>query len=305
MSEPKCWCTVCPLLNLDVGLKIPVYFARGLWLTLIPDWLRQNGWAELLNFSDLEILKQLQYAFVVEYEAASSSAPDPEWNGPEPRTVQDAKHELAMLANLAVWIVKPSPVAYELVFHAPRWEDRWNIQNIEKYARIRCHPKDRYNVLTNHDLDRAISLHEALCALPCRNSIWTAVHSTWAALQARNLEVRNLLLWTALDALFGPEEEREGVGRMARGIGAFVSTTRSEARDATRKAEDSLCFRRRLAHGQWSGQAELYDFGYDTEVLLREALDRVLRDGSLTARFCDGRGRESFLEELLLEKAGE
>lgn len=302
MSEPKSWCTVCPLLNLDVGLKVPVYFAKGLWLTLIPDWLRQDGWADMLSFSDRETLKQLQYAFVVEYEASSSAASDPAWDGPEPRTIQDAKHELATLANLAMWIVKPSPAGYELVFHAPRWGDGWNIQNVEKYPRIRCHARDRYAMLANHDLEQAIGLHEALCALPRRNSVRTAIHSTWAALQAGNPEVRYFLLWAALEALFGAEGESESAGRLARGIGAFVSVGRSEERESTRKVENALRFRRRLAHGLWSGQAELGDLGYETENLVRLALDRVLRDDALTVRFCSGRDRESYLDELLLGK---
>ncbi len=301
MSDPKSWCTVCPLLNLDTGLKTPVYFAKGLWLTLIPDWLRQDGWTDLLSFSDREVLKQLQYAFIVEYEAASSGAPDPDWQGPEPRSIQDAKHEIVMLANFALWITKPSPVCYELVFHAPRWEDGWNVQKSERYPRIRCHPKDRNVFLTGHDLDRAVVLHSALCALPRKNSIWTAIHSTWTALQTRNTEIRDLLLWIALEALFGPESAQESACRMLRRIGFFVSNDREEARKISQKAEKIYDFMRKTAHGHWTDSSDLNEFGYETETLLRRALEKALPNDMLTRQLCSSMGREPFLDSLISE----
>ncbi len=300
MGEPKSWCTVCPLLNLDVGLKVPVYFAKGLWLTLIPEWLRHDGWTELLSSSDRELLKQQQYAFIVEYEASSSGAPDPDWDGPEPRSIQEAKLEIAILANLAMWLAKPSPASFELVFHAPRWSDSWNIQNSEKHPRIRCHPKDRYAVLADHDLERAAGIHAALCALSCRNSIWTAVHTAWAALQNRNLEVRVLLLWDALDALFGPEDFREKEGRLGRRIGTFISDDDREARATVEKAENARRLRGKLVHGQWGDQTDLSESAYEAEVFLRRALGRILGDGALIERFCSSSDRESYLEGLLL-----
>ncbi len=298
MSEPKSWCTVCPLVNLEVGLKTPVYFAKGLWLTMVPDWLRLDGWAELLGSTDRERLKQLQYAFVVEYEAPSAGAPDPEWEGPEPRSIQEAKLEIVVLANLAMWIVKPSPACYELVFHAPRWEHGWNVQNGEKHPRLRCHPRDRFAVLANHDLDRSTKLHTALCSVPCRNSVWTAIHSTWVALQSANPEIRNLLLWNALEALFGTEHSREDAPGIARRIGAFVSNEAGEAREITEKVETALSFRRKLVHGHWTGQADLGDFGYETEILVRRALDRILKDEALVRSFCGAQERESYLDSL-------
>jgi len=77
MSETKSWCTVVPLMNLDDGLKTPVYFAKGLWLTLVPDWIRQDACTESLSSLDRETLKQLRYAFIVEYAAPCFGAPDP------------------------------------------------------------------------------------------------------------------------------------------------------------------------------------------------------------------------------------
>jgi len=297
MSEPRSWCTVCPLLNLDVGLKVPVYFAKGLWLTLIPDWLRHDGWTELLSSSDREALKQQKYAFIVEYEAPSSGAPDPDWDGPEPRSIQEAKLEIAMLANLAMWFAKPSPASFELVFHAPRWADGWNVQNSEKYPRLRSHPKDRYAVLADHDLEEALKLHAALCTLPCRSPVWTAVRSTWAALESRRIEVRILLLWDALETLFGSEEIRQASSPVPLRTGIFVSNDGDDAGATIDRADKAYRHRRRLMQGQWGGTTDLSDSAHEAEILLRCALGRILRNDTLIEHFC--RGRESYLEGLL------
>ncbi len=297
MSEPRSWCTVCPLLNLDVGLKIPVYFAKGLWLTLIPDWLRQDGWTELLSSSDRETLKQLQYAFVVEYEASSSGAPDPDWDGPEPRSIQDAKLEIARLAGFAMWLAKPSPAGFELVFHAPRWADGWNIQNSEKHPRFRCHPKDRYTVLSDHDLENAVALHAALCTMPRRNSVWIAIQSAWTALETKAGEVRDLLLWDALEALFGPEGAGEGECRIAQRIGAFIAAEIVERKTLIERAVRAHSFRHNLMHGRWADHTELQESVHEAETLLRLSLGKVLRDGKLIERFC-GLDRDSYLDGL-------
>ncbi len=297
MSEPRSWCTICPLLNLDVGLKIPVYFSKGLWLTMIPDWLRLDGSTELLSSPDREALKQLQYSFVVEYEAPASGAPDPDWDGPEPRSIQDAKVEVASLANLAMWLAKPSPAGFELVFHAPRWAEGWNVQNSDKRPRLRCHPKDRYAMLADHDLERATNLHAALCALSCKNAIWSAVRSAWAALESRNVEVRILLLWDALDALFDTDDGRERESRLPQRIGAFVANGEAGTKATIERAERAYRFMRRVVHGDWGEQADLSDSVYEAEVLVRGALGRILSDDALIARFC--RDRESYLEGLL------
>ncbi len=299
MSGPKSWCTVVPLINLDVGLRTPVYFAKGLWLTLIPDWLRQDTCVESLSSSDRETLKQLQYAFIVEYAASSSGAPDPEWNGPEPRSIQDAKHEIALLANLALWIARPSPVCFDLVFHAPRWEDGWNIQRGEKHARIWCHPKDRNTLLTDHDLDQAVRIHSALSTLQGKNAIWTAWHSIWTALQTRNLEMRELILWLALDALFGLRDAGEEGSQLAGRIAFFLSGDAEGAREIRQNAEMGYSLRRKIAHGHGVDRAHLSEVSHQTETLVRRVLFKILQDETALKEFCSWENRESYLDSLI------
>lgn len=302
MSEPKSWCTVVPLLHLDVGLKTPVYFSKGLWLTLIPEWLRLDGWTDLLNSADREKLKQLKYALITEYEAFSSNAPDDEWDGPEPRSIQDAKHQIALFANFSLWLSRPSPVCYELVFHAPRWTEGWNVQRSEHHAPIRCHAGDTNMLLTDRDLERAGELHSALCSLPGRNSVWTAVHSTWAALQTVTTEARDLLLWTALEALFGREDGEDAPGGMQKRIAFFVSGDRAEAREIGRLAEALRADRLKILHGCWIERSLLGDFDRNAESLVRRALVKVLMDAGLTRQFCSGQLREKYLDDLIRDK---
>jgi hypothetical protein len=297
MNEPKSWCTVVPLMNLDDGLKTPVYFAKGLWLTLVPDWIRQDMCAEILSSSDRETLKQLRYAFIVEYAAACSGAPDPDWDGPEPRSIQEAKHEVALLANLAFWIVRASPACFDLVFHAPRWQDGWNIQRGEKHGSIICHPLDRSARLTNQDLEQSIGIHAALCKLPSANSIWTALRSTWSALQIGNSAVRELVMWIALEALFGAEGGREEEGGLPRKIGYFLAADQQEAGELRIRAEKGYALRCRLAHGERIPPSDLATSSHETETLIRRSLAKILLDVETMNSFC-GTGREPFLNAL-------
>jgi hypothetical protein len=301
VSEPDSWRTIIPLIDLYAGLKTPVCFAGGLLLTPMPDLLRQDKWTERLSASDRRILEGLQYAFVVEYETPPSDHSGPDSDGPERRSIQKAKQEVAVLANFALWLVRPSPVCFDLVFNAPRREGGWCIPFIEKQSRILCHPRDRGGLLSDADLEEARKLHSALCDLPKENSIRTPVYATWSALQIEQAEVRYLLLWIALEALFAPEDARKFTDLLAPRIGRFLSTDHQEAGEVGQEALQSHMLKSRIAYGQTTEQADLSEHSYESETLLRQALRKILSDDDLIKRFSNGKNREAYLNGLTAE----
>ena len=304
MSEPDSWCTIIPLVDLYIGLKTPVCFSGGFLLTPIPDLLRQDDWTERLSAPDRKGLQGLLYAFVVEYEGPPADTLASRAESPEAGAIQKAKHEIAQLANLAMWLARPSPVCFDLIFNAPRREGGWSVPFVEKTSRILCHPRDRGGLVSDSDLEEARNLHSALCGLPAESSIRTAVHACWSALQIEMAEVRYLLLWIALEALFAPEDSpTRGPDLFARRIVQFNSADCRPADDHYARARRAYLLKSRIAYGQRTEPADLAECGHETESLLRGALRKILSSDDLTDLFSGTSGREDFLKGLVTDNS--
>ena len=301
MNEPDSWCTFIPLVDVYAGLKTPVCFAGGFLLTPMPDLLRQDRWTAGLSAADRKVLGGLMYAFVVEYETPPAGNSDSGAENSNLTKVQRAKHETAQLANFALWLARPSPACFDLVFDAPRREGGWCAPLIERKSRILCHPRDRGGLLTDADLEVARSLHRALCDLPEESPIGTAVSASWSALQIGKEEVRYLLLWIALEALFAPLEGRDTTELLARRIGRFLSPDHRAAEEYCERARQAFLLKSGIAHGQKAAQPDLAERVHETESLLSRALRKILSSEDLVNRFSAVGGRETLLEGLIAE----
>jgi hypothetical protein len=301
VNEPDIWCTIIPLVDLYAGLKTPVCFAGGFLLTPVPDLLRQDEWIEGLSAADRKVLEGLLYAFVVEYE----TPPDVTSGSPADDSisikVQRVKLEIAQLANFALWLARPSPACFDLVFNSPRREGGWRLPFIEKKSRIICHSRDRGGLLSDADLDEARRLHSALCAMPEDSAVRTAVHAGWSALQLDQVEVRYLLLWIGLEALFASEDGGRSADLLAGRIGRFISNDNRSAEERYQRARPAYLLKSRIAYGQTTEPAALAEFAHETEALLRHAIRKILSVRELTERFSRGADREDFLKGLTAE----
>lgn len=291
------YCTVVPMVHVDAQLSTPVEFAKGLCFSSVPSWLLQDKWFERLSASDRDTLNRSHYAFIAEYTAASLGDPDPEYRGADHRSIQDAKFEAVVLANLSLWLVKSSLACFDMVFHCPLFGQNWNIQKSERHSRLLCHPYDQDAVLTNQDIEDARKLHSQMSSVDTQKSVWTAIHSTWSALQIRKGDIRYLLFWIALEALFGPEDGHEMTFRLSQRISTFLSTDGKEALELFRRVKKLYETRSKIAHGVLKTGSDLIDKGCETETLIRRALVKILGDDNFLQAFC-GKGRESFLDEL-------
>jgi hypothetical protein len=288
--------TVVPMHNLHLGGP-SVQFGPGVYVALIPDWLRADGLLKNLSQWDLARFEACTHCFVHEYEAEALGSPDPLWKGPDPRSIQDAKIELSYLANLALWLQRPGPIGFNLIFHAPEWSSRFSIQGTERCDRYLCHPGDSDQKITSEDIEPASKLYGALTQIPRHSAPWTAISALIAALQMNREEIRHLLLWVALEALFGPEDGREITYRLSQRLALFLATNRTEARELFGKAKRAYGFRSKVAHGKWKHDDETTAMTGFTEALLRRSLLRLMRDGDVTSKFL-GQQRETYLDDL-------
>src|SRR5580658_4244882 len=96
--------TVIPLHNLTLPAGTSVPFANGFIFQDLPEWVRNEGFLEYLSHHDRESVLRSRHAFVAEYAASAIGEPDPSWQGPKPKAIQDTKIQEGLFANLAVWL---------------------------------------------------------------------------------------------------------------------------------------------------------------------------------------------------------
>src|ERR1035441_6803045 len=111
--------TVVPLHNLDLpaGSRIP--FGKNFVLQGIPEWLKQDkSILRDIGQTERDLTLAAKHALVSEYYADSLGFLDPEWKGPNPRSIQKQRFQNALLANMAIWLVQPSQVYFTVGIHA-------------------------------------------------------------------------------------------------------------------------------------------------------------------------------------------
>lgn len=198
--------TVIPFHNLKLAAAQTFQLAPGVSLCAIPESLRADSLLKGQAEYDLQQLEACTHCLIFDYEADALYSPDPLWKGDEPRSIEKANVERAYLANLSLWLQHPSPTGFTLIFHMPEW-DTFIIQGSERCDRFLCHPDQERERIKPEDLEPAKLLFAALAKIPRETSIWTALRALASALQMNSEEIRYLLLWVAIEALFGTNFE--------------------------------------------------------------------------------------------------
>jgi hypothetical protein len=269
----------------------------------MPDWVRTDSILEDLNKWDRRRVADAHWAFAATYEAVALGDSDPDWKGPEPRAIQDSKSEVGVMANLALWLAKPSAAGFTVVIHGPDHSHGPLAQRASTHAPLLCHPRHDQSRLDISNIAAAAGLHTALTDVIKNrrdSSLWTVARSLWAGLQMNVPPIRCALFWVALEALFGPDDGREITYRLSQRLGFFLGRDRNEARQLFTASKRGYAFRSRIVHGNWKSDPEGDDRMFEAEQFVRESFARVLSDPELIRTFSSGR-REPFLEELVFK----
>ena len=292
--------TVVPIHNIELDLDMSCEFSGGLMVTPLPAWVPEQKMLDGLSDIDREAVKQATHAFVLSYTADALESPDPDWKGTAQKSIQETKYEIGLMANLALWLTRPSPACFAIVLHARQFGGQPTVQKTERCSELLCHPADIEARITGDDLPPAAKLHKALLEVTRDTAMWTAVRAAWAGLQMNIETIRCLLFWVALEALFGPEDGREITYRLSQRLGFFLGASRVEARELFEKAKAGYGFRSKIVHGQWKEDVNGTKRMADAERLFRLALVRILEDHALVKIFST-KARESFLDNLVFK----
>lgn len=222
-----------------------------------------------------------------------------------------AIRRLLMIANLALWLAKPSDLGFNLIIHSKKaikehepkspFDHTWIAQSISEVQHIIPHDRYAESTLSGDDLALARNLNTGLNKMWDNKTILTAVEVLWKALTARLDDVRLLLLWVVLEALFGPEDGREITFRISQRIGFFLGIDRAAARAIFSKVKKSYGERSKVAHGakqtKVASEALLLHI-LELEEWIRQALLRILNEPDVGKRFSKGKEREKYLDDL-------
>lgn len=299
------WCAMGTIINYwdESGLIAPpVDLGNGVSLIAMPDWARCDAALDVLSWSKRTRVQQnCRFALYVKYEATALGTSDPDWQGPEPRSIQDRAGELLALANLALWIARPARIPVEVVLHFDRPGDGTSIRESSAFDGLLPHVRDLEAQLSVAELTFARQLNEALLALTRAGTTWTATRLLWRALQERMWEARFLLQWVALEALFGSSNPQETTFRLSQRVAFFLADSRDQARELFKIAKTGYGWRSKTLHGlrlSKLSQEESAEISHQVECLLRQTFCRILPHPELVARF-DGNSREDFLDSLI------
>jgi len=294
--------TIIPIHQVGLGPATLYEFSGGLLLTALPAWVPGQKMLDGLSVIDREAVKQATHAFVLSYMADGLGSPDPDWKGTDQKSIQETKYEIGVMANLALWLTRPSPVCFAVVLHASQSVSQPIIQQTQRCSELLCHPSDVEARITDADLPLAAKLHKGLLEVTRDTALWTAVRSAWAGLQMNIETIRCLLFWVALEALFGPEDGREITYRLSQRVGFFLGANRVEARQLFETAKAGYSFRSKIVHGQWKKDLTATKRMAQAESLFRRALARILEDQALVTTFSTKK-RENFLDSLVFNGA--
>jgi len=299
------WCTIAPLTadrrGLNFDLAEPFDLGNRVALSPRPDWLTRESITKNLGWVQREVLiGQARYALRVDYEAASLGDPDPSWKG-EARSIQDTSAECLYMANVALWLARPSPAAFGLVVHAEKHDDEWVHRQSFFFDSVKVHENDQRNGLGRHDLTQARTLNVALAGLPRDGAPWASARVLWKALTEDWWEGRYLLLWVALEALFGPLSPGETTYRLSQNLAFFLTSNAGEAHTTFRAAKESYEWRSKIVHGMRLARLpkeKSSELLYRSESFVRRALVRILSERTLIELFSSNKRREEFLSTI-------
>jgi hypothetical protein len=286
-------------------IEEPFEFDNALRLDRLPDWLCEESFLEeLSSWRRADIDGSAEYALIVEYNARSLSEADPEWADIAPMDVKAGAVQRMRIASLALWVAKPSGVGFHWVAHA-RWSDgEWVREDSDAYF-PQAVPVCYANAIATHGhIEESVEIYTKLRSLHRSGPAWRCASTLWSALGIAENEARYLLLWAALEALFGPSGGAELQHRVSERIAWFLKGSRPDAHATYLATKAAYDFRSKTVHGTPFGSLmkkvssdEAWQHEEHSLGVLRDSLRRVLLDAELTELFSGG-DKDAYLDGL-------
>ena len=297
MAMQRLWESIAPIIPMKALPNRVSHVGTGVTLDAIPPWFKAERPHAEKEFGKREAFSSeacLRATFHGEGLGELCAGP----GGKQGRN-HEVSWERIRIANLALWLARPSALHVELVVTTePDPGSGGTAISGRLLESIRPHERYVDASLTLSNVETADRLATAIQGLPHPSSVWTAARFLWLALTEELWETRYVNLWVAIEALFGPEN-RASLGRKLRTRAAkFLNTDDKDALVARDIVKAGYDLRSAAVHGSRLARGtdpEMSDMMLKSEGILLTALRRILSDPELIAKFCSS-SRDAYLD---------
>ena len=296
---PGLWESVAPILPTKALPNRVSRIGPGVILDAIPAWFKGERQYAEKEFGKREAFSsQACLRATLEGDGLGELCAGP---GGKQGKNHEVSWERIRIANLALWLARPSALHVELVVTTEPEPGPGGTAISGRFLEsIRPHERYAGASLTVNNVETADRLATAIQQLPRPSSVWTATRFLWLALTEELWETRYVNLWVAIEALFGPEN-RERIGRKLRTrVARFLNDDDREALVARDIVKVGYDLRSAAVHGNRLAtrtEPEMPDSMLMSEGIVLTTLRKILTDPELVTKFCSP-SRDGYLDGL-------
>ena len=281
------WITLAPIHNLwTKPSPLPFRFSNRVSIQEIPSPLLRPDTGDLLRDELHRRMDGATHCLMVEYEAPALDAS------------QAAAVAEIYNVMLSLWLARPTALHFITVAHIRREGTGFVTRQAGTYNPFLAMPEHQPAEFEPADFKTALSLYTTIAALNAGLTIHSATRALMRALTEPDWSLRYLLIWIAIEALFGAESEI--TFRLSQRVGLFLGTTSSEAHALFKTTKKGYAWRSKVVHGMHLARlqtAESTILMGEIQDLIRPAMSKILSTKVLIHTF-DGRDREAYLDAL-------
>jgi hypothetical protein len=293
------WCCYAAINGLPTYLLSdgPIEFSPICHLMATPEWVKH---LEFEPKSEENLILKLQNSDVVLcFRYSANALGDPHTVDGVTTTRQNYAADLVLLFNLAAWLAGPFDVLSSGFFHFRVDEDYRVFRSAGDGPNVRL-VGDNIPIVGNADQIRAIAeTWRKITAVRRNCSVWIAIWMLHKALCEQFWFVRLLMIWVALEALFGPLERQQLTYQLCERISLFIKGPNAEGEQLFVDLKKSYGMRSKVVHGGGLGgvsEQGMIELEF-IEGVARASLTRILASGGLIEIFSTKK-REKFLQQL-------
>jgi len=276
----------------DLGDSESFDLGNNIVLAKTPDGFKNTNSGSILNF--YHYYRDVRYCLIHSYQY-----PSEETNLVNTENLNKEPFESIRLANLALWLAKPNPASFDLLYHAEICKTGWECRGWRQVPEFQ--PNNGYgNVrLNKQDMetaqDRNTTLHDIRRQCP-DSPVWFASRACYKALTESWWEARFLWFWIGLEALFCPPQEGKISKKLKNRLAAFLGSGVDQ-----KELDDSYHWRSQIAHGKSLvklGATESEGILFSVESYLQASLEKILGDAQLIKTFNNDCDRANYLKRI-------
>jgi len=245
-----------------------------------------------------------RYALYTEYEAESLG--DPMSGLPYSTTKQAYALEKITLTNLAFWLICPSALQFNLAISADKHSDsgKWFLRQCSEEKRFQVTYFEENKQIEKSFLAEVTRVSEKLITMIRKGAFWISTRSLIQGLKSDYWELRILLSWIALEALFGSSDARETTHRLAHRAASFLCNPGTQTYEAFRLIKQDYGLRSSIVHGMLvykkrdPSLEQINDYIHWADCWIRMAFIKILSSSDLIDTF-NGKGREEYLDHIV------